>query len=360
MAKSGNDASSIEYPAKVLITGGREIGGVASFAEGLRAGFSALGIPVEIVSPLRIFLRWSELRDPRVLKILSTSAVFAAPLARRAISMAHGVPRADCQGWARVLMIIGSYKLANLSSGALLVSVSHYTAATLGALFNVKTDAVVHNPAKSIYLEPYAARAEDRQYVTYVGRLVAAKNLHRILPAVRDLLDENSGLRVAIIGEGEQRPELEEIVGGDPRFEFIGAPDDDTVRKWLRRTRIFVSGNEVEGFGIAYLEAMTQGSIVVMPASGGGLEIAPEAVGRSVLLMPLSWHRSEIHGVLRRALSEGWAPIATSPFTSAAAAEGFLRADSQFSRKGRVIGGMQVNCDSAPGAHAVAESAGGR
>src|SRR5208282_446138 len=112
----------------------------------------------------------------------------------------------------------------------------------------------------------------------------AAKNLHRILPAVRDLLDETPGLLMCIIGQGEQRADLEAMTGGDPRFQFIGSPDDGTVREWLRRTRVFVSGNEMEGFGIAYLEAMTQGCNVVMPASGGGLEIAPEAIGESVQL----------------------------------------------------------------------------
>ena len=92
-----------EFPSKVLITGGHEIGGVRSFAEGLRAGFTELGIPVEIVSPSRILLLWRELRDPRILKILSTSAVFAAPFARRAICMAHGVPQAISQGLLRML-----------------------------------------------------------------------------------------------------------------------------------------------------------------------------------------------------------------------------------------------------------------
>jgi glycosyltransferase involved in cell wall biosynthesis len=348
-----------EYPARVLITGGREIGGVASFAEGLRAGFQQLGVPAEIIPPSRILVRWRELRDPRVLKILSTTAVFVAPFARRAICIAHGVPRADCQGWASVLMIIASYKLANLSSGALLVSVSHYTATTLRAVFDVKTDAVVHNSAKAIYLEPHAAPTQGRCYVTYVGRLVPAKNLHRILPAVRDLLDENPGLHMAIVGVGDQQAELETIVSGDPRFEFIGAPDDYTVREWLRRTRIFVSGNEVEGFGIAYLEAMTQGCIVVMPASGGGLEIAPETVGRSVLLMPLSWDRAQVHEILRRALSQSWIPVATSPFTSAASAEGYLRAYLQFTPEGRARRGTRVKHDGAPGAHVAARSARG-
>ncbi len=323
------------YPSKVLITGGREIGGIGCVAAALRAGFTGLGLPVEIVSPWRVFLRWRELRDPRILKILSTAALFAAPLARRAICLAHGVPRADYQGWLRLLAIVGSFKLANQCAGAQLVSVSHYTAATLRAVFGIRSDAVVHNPVKPLYLEPDNGPPLQRCYVTYVGRLIATKNLHRILPAIRDLLDETPSLRACIIGEGGQQAELQAMVAGDPRFEFKGTPEDLSVRDWLRRTKIFVSGNEVEGFGIAYLEAMTQGCVVAMPACGGGLEISPDKVGRSVQLLPLSWDRREILAVLRRALNETSRPIDASPFAVKTVAEEYLAIDALFSAQGR-------------------------
>jgi glycosyltransferase involved in cell wall biosynthesis len=322
-----------DYPSKVLITGGREIGGVRSFAEGLCAGFAELGIGAEIVSPSRIFARWRELRDPQILKILSTSAVFAAPFARRAICMAHGVPQANSQGWRTLVAIVASFKLANLCSGTQLVSVSHYTAASLLAMFNIRSDAVVHNSVKPLYLEPDDGPPRERCYVTYVGRLTVAKNLHHILPAVRDLLDENPGLRMCIIGVGEQQAELEAIIDGDPRFELKGAPDDISVRDWLRRSKIFVSGNVAEGFGITYLEALTQGCIVAMPASGGGLEISPENVGLSVQLFPLSLGRNEILATLRRAMNEPRRPVVTASFTARAAVQAFLAADAHCAAK---------------------------
>jgi glycosyltransferase involved in cell wall biosynthesis len=328
-------------PGRVLITGGRELGGVSSFAEGLRAGFSELGIPAEIVLPSRMLSRWRELRDPRVLKILSTTAVFAAPFARRSICMAHGVPRADAQGFLKTMGILNSYKLANLAPGAQLVAVSHYAAVTLRALFNIRIDAVVHNPVKPLYLEPNLEPDRERCYITYAGRLVAAKNLHRMIPAIRDLLDETPGLRACVIGEGPMRPLLEAMVEGDDRFEFKGAPADGQVRAWLRRTRVFLSGNEVEGFGITYLEAMTQGCVVVMPASGGGLEIALDKVGSSVQLLPLSWERSEVLAALRRALGAAWTPVNTESYTAKAAACRYLRADARFSSLGRMRRGRQ-------------------
>src|SRR5260370_18268639 len=135
-------------PEKILITGGREIGGIASFAEGLAEGVTAVGIPTEIVPPSRILSHWRELRDARVLKVLSTTAVYAAPFARRAICMAHGIPRANRRGGLRMLGILATWKLANVCSGTQLVSVSLYTAVHLEALFNLRSGAVIPNPSK--------------------------------------------------------------------------------------------------------------------------------------------------------------------------------------------------------------------
>src|SRR5216684_6725831 len=152
----------MEAPSKVLITGGREVGGVSSFAEGLHEGFADLGIPSEVILPSRILWRWRDLRDPKVLKILSTTAVYAAPFARRAICLAHGLPRAHRRGGLRMLAILGGWKLANACSGTQLVSVSMYTAVHLEALFDVRSDGVILNPLKGLFLEPTEEREDQR------------------------------------------------------------------------------------------------------------------------------------------------------------------------------------------------------
>jgi glycosyltransferase involved in cell wall biosynthesis len=325
-----------EHPCKVLMTGGHEIGGVDSFAEGLRAGFTELGVPVEIIPPSHIFLHWRELRDPRILKILSTTAIYAAPIARRSICMAHGVPRVDHHGWWKMIGIIISHNLANCFSGTQVVAVSHFTAAVVRAFFNTKIHAVILNPLKPLYLEPNCAPPQQRCYVTYVGRLIGVKKLDRILPSIRALLDETPGLRACIIGEGNMRAQLEALVEGDPRFEFKGTPDDETVRDLLRRTRIFFSGNQLEGLGITYLEAISQGCIVVMPAAGGGMEIALDKIGKSVQLFPLSWEKTEMLSTLRRALNASFEPIDTTSFSAKAVAGYYLQVDARFSTDGRI------------------------
>lgn len=315
------------YPSRILITGGREIGGVASFAEGLRAGFSEFGIPVEIVPPLQVFTRWREMRDPRVLKILSTTAVFAAPLARRAICVAHGFPRADVQGWIKLLAIFASYKLAGARSQ--LTAVSHYAAVHLRSIFNLRVDAVIHNPLNELFFEARDGEEPARDSITYVGRLHPCKGLDRIIPALSALLGERPDLRACIIGDGELRPALEAAAAGNPRIEFTGRLPQLEVRARLRRSKVFVSGCETEALGICYLEALSQGCAVVMPACGGGVEIAPELIGSGIHLFSASSANESIDNALRKALSATPKTVSLEGFSPRAAAQAYLAVDGR-------------------------------
>jgi glycosyltransferase involved in cell wall biosynthesis len=314
-------------PSRVLITGGDPAGGLASFADSLAQGFRRIGICAEVVPPAAILARWSDLRNPDVLKILSTTAVFAAPFARRSLCVAHGFPRADVQGWPRLIAIVLSLRLAGRFSQ--LVAVSHYVAVHLGAIFNVNVHAVIHNPLHEVFFQPPAA-AGLRQLITFAGRLHPCKRLDRILPAVAEILDENPGLRACIIGEGRLRGALQAMAAHHPRIEFTGPLPREQVRARLGQTRVFISACETEALGIAYLEALSQGCVVAMPACGGGLEIAPEEIGRSIRLLPLSLNTTEIVRELRDALAfKGLAPgiDAVNRYHPAAIAERYLEAD---------------------------------
>lgn len=313
----------VRTPEKVLITGGREVGGLTAFAMGLSEGFAALGIPSEVIPPQDVFRRWWELRDPGVLKILSTTAVFAAPIARRAICVAHGFPRVDVAKWAKAAGIFASYKAARVHSGTKLVAVSDYVASQLRCLFNVRVEGVIRNPVRSCFLEQ-AEEAAERRYVTYVGRILPAKNLHRLLPAMRDLQSENPGLRICIIGDGPQLESLRVSFGAEPAIEFAGNLEPLEVRKRLRQTKVFVSGNEMEPFGITYLEALSQGCAVAMPASGGGVEIALDHVGTQVQLFPLSFERREVLSALRRAFHSSTTSVSLSGYDPKAVAGAYL------------------------------------
>jgi glycosyltransferase involved in cell wall biosynthesis len=308
---------------KVLLTGGHEVGGLSAFSIAMAEGFEALDYETEIVSPHRLFNLRKHLTDPSVLKILSTTAVFASPLGRQTICVTHGLPRPDAQGWIKTLAILASLELANLSPSCKLVAVSEYVAAHLRSIYDLRVDAVIRNPVRSIFVEPWKSPG-DRPYLTYLGRLHPAKNVRRLLPPMRRLLDEDSSLRICIIGEGPEREDLEASIQGDRRIEFAGALNDQSVRQYLRQSRVLVSGCPTEALGLAYIEALSQGCAVAMPACGGGLEIAPELIGSQIQLLPLSFDSDGVLAVLRRAASAPPSSVMLSAYEPRIVAQAYL------------------------------------
>lgn len=314
--------------SNVIITGGRETGGLQSYAMALAAGFTELGIPAEVISPARVLSRWRDLRDKSTLKILSTTAVFATPFCRRAICMAHGFPRVDAQGWVTVTALVASFKLASICANTRIVTISHYAASHLKAIYNIEADGIVHNPLDPIFFEP-VEDVSERTYLTYVGRLHPVKNIGRLLSAMRAIIDEcsdgNQKMRICIVGDGPLRHDLHDRFGNDSRIEFTGNLDVLSVRKILRKTRTFVSGCETEALGIAYLEALSQGCSVVMPACGGGLEIAPDLIGSQIQLLPLSFDQGEIQSAIRYALDSCNKTVTLDAYRAKAVADQYLK-----------------------------------
>jgi glycosyltransferase involved in cell wall biosynthesis len=316
-------------PERVLITGGREVGGLASFAEALAHGFHLLGVPAEVIPPSRIWSRWRELRSARVLKILSTSAIFASPFSRSAPAVSHGFPTAGVIGWKKFLGHLAADGLASGSSP--FVTVSEYSAVHLRSIFGLRVDAVVPNSLRRVFLEaPEPAAAEPRRLLTFAGRLHRSKHLRRLLPVVCEVLEEHPELEVCVIGEGPERPVLEALAAGHSRVAFTGTLSALALRDRLRRTRVFFSGCPTEALGIAYLEALSQGCNVVMPACGGGLEIAPHLIGSQIQLMPLTFEPAAVAGALRRALAVPGTPLDVEPWSPRSIAAAWLRVASRF------------------------------
>ena len=163
----------------------------------------------------------------------------------------------------------------------------------------------------------------------------SGKNPHLLLPAMREVLDENAGLRIWIVGDGPLRPILEQIAYGDERIEFLGMLEPREVCRRLQYTRVFVSGSPTEPFGITYLEALSQGCAVVMPACGGGLEIALEQVGGRIQLFSCVFtSRREIASAMRRALLSSPKAVDLTDYSARAVARAYLNVDARFDTRG--------------------------
>ncbi|KAL1543539.1 Sulfoquinovosyl transferase sqd2 [Salvia divinorum] len=140
------------------------------------------------------------------------------------------------------------------------------TAANRIRLWNKGVDSESFNPRfRSHEMRLRLSNGEpDRPLIVHVGRLGVEKNLD-FLKSVMDQLPE---ARIAFIGDGPYRAELEQIFLGMPAI-FTGMLQGDELSQAYASGDIFVMPSESETLGFVVLEAMSSGLPVVAARAGG-------------------------------------------------------------------------------------------
>jgi phosphatidylinositol alpha-1,6-mannosyltransferase len=121
---------------------------------------------------------------------------------------------------------------------------------------------------------------DERPVVLTVGRLQLRKGhdqMIRALAAIRAAVPE---VLYAIVGDGEERPDLEGLVASEglgDHVQFLGEVDDDRLVQCYQQCDLFALPNrqvgcDIEGFGMVLLEAQACGKPVIAGASGGTAE----------------------------------------------------------------------------------------
>ncbi len=98
----------------------------------------------------------------------------------------------------------------------------------------------------------------------YVGRLGAEKEIDRIKP----ILDSIPNARLALVGDGPYRQELEKIFAGT-RTHFVGYLMGKELATAFASADAFIFPSRTETLGLVLLEAMAAGCPVVAARSGG-------------------------------------------------------------------------------------------
>ncbi|HEU5217188.1 MAG TPA: glycosyltransferase, partial [Gemmatimonadales bacterium] len=120
------------------------------------------------------------------------------------------------------------------------------------------------------------------RWLLTVARLVPHKGIDTTITALAQLARSHPDLRYAIVGQGAYRPQLEALArehGVGARVTFLADVGDDDLPLAYALAEVYVgvsrlTARDVEGFGIALLEASASGKPVVAGRSGG----MPDAV----------------------------------------------------------------------------------
>lgn len=133
-------------------------------------------------------------------------------------------------------------------------------------------------------IPPDTAAWNERSFrVVYVGRLVEyQKCVSRVVDAMIRACYAEPRIECRVIGDGEQRPNLESIVstaGLAERISFAGRLEPEAVRRELADAQATVLMSDYEGLPVALLEAMAAGVVPVVRSIRSGI---PELVADGV------------------------------------------------------------------------------
>lgn len=159
--------------------------------------------------------------------------------------------------------------------------VSHFTQSILERQ-GVKQKYVVVPPSIDTH-QVTPEKEGDGTTILSVGRLVRRKGHHLVVDSLARLRESGLFVTYKIIGDGPERRGLEDQVHRlslSSQVRFEGVVNDQLLQEAYRQAdifilpTIFIPPNDVEGFGIVFLEAALQGLPVIAGNSGG----VPEAV----------------------------------------------------------------------------------
>lgn len=126
-----------------------------------------------------------------------------------------------------------------------------------------------------------SARAGE---IVFVGRLVSDKGADLLLTALT--LPELARVRVTIVGSGPEEAALRQQVrasGLEERVTFVGSKSPTALAETLNAHRVLaMPSRRAEPFGVAALEGLACGCVVVGSSEGG----LPEAIGPGGVIFP--------------------------------------------------------------------------
>lgn len=137
----------------------------------------------------------------------------------------------------------------------------------------------VGNPVDLSVIREKADRAQcDEKFdVIFLGRLTEAKNPKMIVEVFDELCRKYSQIRIAIVGDGEERNFFHEKLDQYKNIKFFGFMDNPYPI--LNNSKVLFLPSKWEGFGLVAVESLALGVPVVTSGAGGLKNIVNDQCG---------------------------------------------------------------------------------
>ena len=122
---------------------------------------------------------------------------------------------------------------------------------------------------------------EKTPIVMNIGRVDAEKHISTLILAFNEVLKTNKAAQLVIVGDGTDRPNLENLVyklGISKNVRFMGTQLGEDLVNFHRAATVFVSASPTETQGIVFLEAAACGKPVIGVDVGAVKEICQDDI----------------------------------------------------------------------------------
>ena len=148
--------------------------------------------------------------------------------------------------------------------------------------YHLKNSSVIYN---MIDIETVKSKAKEEKFATQiptfssVGRLHSRKGFHKLIIAHKRLLDRNLNHQIWIIGEGEERENLQKQItelGVEKTFILLG--NQNNPYKYVASSDFFILPSESESYPLIIGEVMVLGKPIIATNVGGINEMIDDNV----------------------------------------------------------------------------------
>ncbi|MFI3328908.1 MAG: glycosyltransferase family 4 protein [bacterium] len=149
------------------------------------------------------------------------------------------------------------------------VSNSELTNVINNDLYGIYSDATIHIGYKPIALDNNVTKNE--KLIVFAGRLVREKGVDKIIKAFNEIENLNDNIKLYIVGDGPELGMLKELTNNN-NIIFLGKKSHVETVEIMQKAHSFISLNSHEPFGIVYLEALSCKCNIICPTTGGQKE----------------------------------------------------------------------------------------
>ena len=251
-------------------------GGVYDVTSSLANALIEKSFDVVIFSNLKeLFTAYFSVKNGFRYSILSLHTGIYAFFFSKSIYIIHGFPVYPYHNRLKIFILNLVPRISRIA-GSKVVAVSYFISDYYKKIENFLVDGVIHNGVSNNFIEnsKINIHKNNNNQFFYIGLISLNKGIDKFLEAFINI-NKNNLYSFVVAGDGPHLQFLKDKYINHSRIKFLGPINDDEKVNLFFNSEIFVSLNDMEPFGVTYLEAYLSNCKILAPYTFGALEVLP-------------------------------------------------------------------------------------